>query len=41
MILDAMAEARPDRAVIHRCRLGCRTRHERVFPAGLPGARGA
>ncbi|WP_189149463.1 hypothetical protein [Streptomyces lacrimifluminis] len=36
-----MADARADRAVFHRGRLVCRTRHERVFPAGLPGAHGA
>lgn len=40
-LADAMADIRADRAVIHRGRLVCRTRHERVFLAGLPGARGA
>ncbi|PNG22754.1 amidohydrolase family protein [Streptomyces cahuitamycinicus] len=38
-LADAMADARADRVVIHQGRLVCRTQHERIFPAGMPGAR--
>lgn len=37
-LADAMADARADRVVLHRGRIVCRTRHERDFPAGMPGA---